>query len=98
MKRYLKLPKKSFGFRGFQKLYPSGTWKKDEILQVKLHYFQCATINIQIVKKNKKQFQCLLQYVFNLILMHVYIHIIYILKLQLQTAHYSKGKSKSSYR
>ena len=56
MKRYLKLPKK-LRFLRYLKLYLLGTWKKDEDLQLKLHHLRFAAINIQIVKKNKKQFQ-----------------------------------------
>ena len=32
----------------FEVIYPSETWKKDKILEVNLHYFRCAAINIPI--------------------------------------------------
>ena len=44
----LEIAKKALVFEVIQKLYPSETWKKDEILQVNLHYCQCAAINIHI--------------------------------------------------
>ena len=52
----LEIAKKASVF-GYLKLYLLGTWKKDEDLQLKLHHLRFAAINIQIVKKNKKQFQ-----------------------------------------
>ena len=44
----LEIAKKALVFEVIQRLCPSGTSQKDEILQVNLNYLRCAAINIHI--------------------------------------------------
>ena len=63
MKRLLEIAKKKLSFLRYLEALSFRYTEKDEILQLQLHYLRCAAIDIQIVKKNKKQFQCSSYYI-----------------------------------